>query len=149
MPNIEAEGNYEGTVISAADIDERMIFKCKVETEDGRHAYPSAFMLNKAGGENVEVVDFFVRVFGWQGDTLDNLKAYSVGKRVAFYVKRSADGKYLNAFFSMKERKEVPPEAKASAQSKWDSIRGASRLNKAAAQAQGGDLAFNADSIPF
>lgn len=149
MPNIESVGNYEGTIIAAYDIDDRMIAKFKVETDDGKHAYPSAFLLNQDGGENVEVTDFFKTAFGWEGDTLENLKNCAGGKRVSFYVKASKCGKYMNAFFSTKQRKESKPVDKASAQSKWDSIRGASRLNKAAAQAQGADLDIPETSIPF
>lgn len=147
MPNIESVGNYEGVVDLVYDVDEeKLMVKAKVTTDDGRHGYPCAFIANKDGGRNEETIAWLERM-GWDCEELDGIKRALVGKRVSFYAK--ANGQYMNFYFATKPQTARKPVDKPAAQSKWAAIRGASRLNKAAAQAQAPDLDISEESIPF
>lgn len=98
MPNINTKGNWSGTVVETY-LSDKFIFKCKVETEDGQHAYPSMFLLNQAGGVNDEACKDLNELFGWDGEDPNHLKNLAKGKKVKFYTK--IKGEYCNAFFAV------------------------------------------------
>lgn len=137
---IKDQGDYEG-VVEAAFYDEKLTFKCKVNTPNG-YGYPSGFLLNKDGGQNTESVEFFKKAFGWDGEQLDGLVAAAKGKKVKFYAKHKGD--YLNFYFPM-----FKPVDKDAARLKWGNVVGVAQKPADSDFGPGENLEIEEENIPF
>ena len=140
MPYIEEKFNGVGKVIETY-LDDRLVFKCKVETPDGRHAFPSVFLLNQDGGPNDASVDCMKELFGWDESDPNDLKTLAKGKDAPFYVKQK--GEYWNAYFAQpsrqkKKKEDAPP---ASALEMWKKAKSGTGAPV--------DLSIPESSVPF
>ncbi len=145
MPNIEEKGNWTGKVVGTY-LTDKLVFKCKMETEDGRHAYPSVFLLNQLGTANDEAINDLKEILGWDGENPNDLKTLAKDKTLAFYTKKKGD--YWNAYFSIPSRQKsaAPQIAPADALSAWKNAKAGIPVSPITA---GSDLTPPTSEIPF
>lgn len=126
-------------------LDDKLIFKCKVETKEHGEVWPSIFLLEEDGTVNLKSEELMAKIFGWDGQDPNDLKTLAMGKDVDLYSKTK--GQYTNWYFSNGAgSKSVEP---ATALEKWKNAR-CGITNPAPKSPEGGaNLEIKEENIPF